>query len=119
MVEKQRAIAQGKNVVCEGRDIGTVVFPYAQVKIFTQADLEVRAQRRTDELSEKKMTTVFAEVMQNLAYRDQYDTNRLHSPLKKADNAIVVDTTNLTIDEEISLVEQLVKEKIQKLACSM
>ena len=110
MVAKQRGIAEGKNVVCEGRDIGTVVFPDAQVKIFMQADLKIRAKRRLKELAEKKITADTQEVINNLKFRDQYDSRRAHSPLKKADNAIVVDTTDLTIEQEIELVSNIVEE---------
>ena len=111
MVAKQRGIAEGKNVVCEGRDIGTVVFSDAQVKIFMQADLKIRAERRLKELAEKKITADTEEVVNNLEFRDQYDSRRAHSPLKKADDAIVVDTTELTIEQEIELVSTIVEER--------
>ena len=111
MVAKQRGIAEGKNVVCEGRDIGTVVFSDAQVKIFMQADLKIRAKRRLKELAEKKITAGTEEVINNLKFRDQYDSRRAHSPLKKADDAIVVDTTDLTIEQEIELVSNIVEER--------
>jgi cytidylate kinase len=113
MVGKQRAVAEGKNVVCEGRDIGTAVFPDAQVKIFMQADLKVRARRRALEMAGQNIEVELDKVYENLAFRDQYDSSRGHSPLKKADDAIVVDTTDLTIGEEISLVERIVREKFE------
>jgi cytidylate kinase len=112
MVAKQREIAEGKNVVCEGRDIGTVVFPDAQVKIFMKADLDVRAQRRIKELAEKKIDTKTEKVVENLRFRDEYDSKRQHSPLKKAEEAIVVDTTDLTIEQEIELVRKTVEERL-------
>lgn len=112
MVEKQREVAKGKKVICEGRDIGTVVFPNAQVKIYIQADLEVRAQRRRKELSGKNIESNFNEVIKNLKFRDKYDSSRQHSPLKKAEDAIVVDTTKLTIEQEISFVEKIVRERL-------
>ncbi len=118
MVEKQREVAKGKKVVCEGRDIGTVVFPNAQVKIYIQADLEVRAQRRRKELSEKNIESNFDEVIENLKFRDKYDSNRQHSPLKKAEDAIVVDTTKLTIEQEISFVEKIVRERMTRHNCA-
>jgi len=93
MVEKQRKIAQGKNIVCEGRDMTTVVFPEAQVKIFMDADLPTRAERRRKELQEKGIKISFEESLNNLKYRDDYDSSREHSPLKKANDAIVIDTT--------------------------
>jgi cytidylate kinase len=113
MVDKQREVAKGRNVVCEGRDIGTVVFPDAQVKIFMQADLKERARRRLDELTEKKVQVTFAEIFENLRFRDDFDSRRSHSPLKKADDAIVIDTTDLSIDQEITLVENIVRERLE------
>lgn len=113
MVQKQRDVAQGKRIVCEGRDIGTVVFPEAQVKIFMQADITVRAERRQKELHEKKMSSDFKTVIENLEFRDQYDSQRIHSPLKKADDAVIVDTTHLTIEQEIDMVEQIVRKKLK------
>lgn len=113
MVQKQRDVAQGKRIVCEGRDIGTVVFPEAQVKIFMQADLEVRAERRQKELREKNIDTDLKKVVGNLKFRDEYDSSREHSPLKKAADAVVVDTTNLAIEQEIDLVEKIVRERLK------
>lgn len=113
MVAQQRAVAEGKRVVCEGRDIGTVVFPDAQVKIFMQADIKVRAQRRQKELGEKNIEVDQAEVVENIKFRDQYDSNREHSPLKKAPDAVVVDTTYLTIEEEIDLVKRIVEDHLK------
>ena len=115
MVAKQREIAEDKNVVCEGRDIGTVVFPDAQVKIFMQADLRTRAKRRLKELTEKKIQAGMDQVIENLEFRDEYDSRRSHSPLKKADDAIVVDTTNLTIEEEIEMVKKIVLERRERI----
>jgi cytidylate kinase len=113
MVAKQRGIAEHKSVVCEGRDIGTVVFPDAQVKIFMQADLKTRTERRLKELAEKKIAADTEEVAENLKFRDQYDSRRAHSPLKKADDAIVVDTTDLTIEQEIELVRKIVEKRFR------
>ncbi len=113
MVRKQQEIAKGKNIVCEGRDMATVVFPEAQVKIFMDADLSTRAERRRKELQEKGIKISFEESLDNLKYRDDYDSSREHSPLKKADDAIVIDTTNLTIEQEIELVEKIVRERLE------
>lgn len=113
MVQRQRKIAEGKKVVCEGRDIGTVVFPDAQVKIFMQANLKVRAQRRQRELREQHVESHFEDVLKNLKFRDEHDSRRTHSPLKKATDAIVVDTSHLTIEEEIAVVEKLVRERLR------
>ncbi len=115
MVARQREIAEDKNVVCEGRDIGTVVFPDAQVKIFMQADLKTRARRRLRELTEKKIDADLDQVVENLEFRDEYDSQRSHSPLKKAPDAILVDTTNLTIEAEVELVRKIVLDCIGKI----
>ncbi len=112
MVEQQRLVAMDKDVVCEGRDIGTVVFPEAQVKIFLVADLETRARRRFKEFCEKGIELSPSDVLENLAFRDEYDSKRSHSPLKKADDAIEIDTTHLTIQEEINLVEKIIRERV-------
>ncbi|UCD05824.1 MAG: (d)CMP kinase [candidate division WOR-3 bacterium] len=112
MVKRQREVAEGKNVVCEGRDIGTVVFPDAQVKIFMVAEVEVRAARRLRELGEKHMNADENEVMENIRFRDKYDSEREHSPLRRANDAIVVDTTNLTIEEEIEQVKAIVEKRL-------
>jgi cytidylate kinase len=112
MVERQRDMASGKKVVCEGRDIGTVVFPDAQVKIFMEADIEERARRRMKELAEKNVEMSLDEVEKNLRFRDDFDSSRTHSPLKKAGGAIVINTTHLTIDQEIDLVENIVRRSM-------
>lgn len=114
MVEKQRVVAENRKVVCEGRDIGTVVFPDAQVKIYMQADLHIRAQRRLKELAGKNININLDKVMGNLKFRDRCDSNRKHSPLKKAEDATVVDTTKLTIEQEIALVEKIVQERMTR-----
>jgi cytidylate kinase len=112
MVTRQREIAENKKVVCEGRDIGTVVFPDAQVKIYMDADIQIRAQRREKELIEKKIKVPLDEVVKNLKFRDTYDSTRKHSPLKKAHDAIVVNTTDLTIEQEIDLVEEIIRKRM-------
>ncbi|MBA7668579.1 Cytidylate kinase [subsurface metagenome] len=115
MVQKQREVAEGKNVICEGRDIGTVVFPDAQVKIYMQADLKIRAQRRQKELDEKNIEEDFNKVVENLKFRDKYDSNRVHSPLKKAEDAIILDTTDITIEQEVDFVEKIVRERLKEI----
>jgi len=112
MVERQREIAKNRNIVCEGRDMATVVFPDAPIKIFMDASIEVRAQRRQKELKESGIDISFEEILSNLGFRDEYDSSREHSPLKKAEDAIVIDTTNLTIEQEIDLAEKIVREKL-------
>lgn len=118
MIDKQREVAEDKDVVCEGRDIGTVVFPEAQVKIFMQADLKERARRRAKELAAKNIEVAFDEVLANLSFRDNFDSSRVHSPLKKAQDAIVIDTTNLTIEQEIEVVEKIVRERMTRHNCA-
>lgn len=115
MVQKQREVAEGKNVICEGRDIGTMVFPDAQVKIYMQADLKIRVQRRQKELDEKNIEADFNKVVENLKFRDKYDSNRVHSPLKKAEDAIILDTTDITIEQEVDFVEKIVREKLKEI----
>lgn len=112
MVAKQREVAEHKRVVCEGRDIGTVVFPDAEVKVFMQADVAVRAARRLKELGDREINANGQEVIENIRFRDKYDSERNHSPLKKADDAIVVDTTDLSIEEEIEIVKEIVEERL-------
>ncbi len=101
MVDAQRGLGQNKNIVMDGRDIGTVVFPEADKKIFLTADVDVRAQRRYKELLEKGLKVSFEEVKKNIVERDFIDENRKESPLKKADDAIVLDNSNMTPDEQL------------------
>jgi cytidylate kinase len=111
MVKRQREIAEDKNIVCEGRDIGTVVFPDAKVKVFMKADLAARARRRQREMREKGIIVKLDEVLANLRFRDRYDSNRDHSPLKQAEDAIVIDTTHLTIEQEIEQVVSIIEKR--------
>jgi cytidylate kinase len=110
LVEQQRRMGQQKGIVMDGRDIGTVVFPEAELKIFMTASLEVRAKRRQLELQEKGTEVHLKEVMENLGNRDRIDSSRDDSPLKKADGAIEIDTSNLTFDEQVNKILVLVKE---------
>lgn len=109
LVIQQRAIATQKGVVMDGRDIGTVVFPNAELKIFLTASAEVRAQRRFDELIEKGTPASYADVLANLQERDFIDSNRDDSPLKQADDAILLDNSNLTRQEQFETAMQMVK----------
>jgi cytidylate kinase len=110
LVEQQRRMGQQKGIVMDGRDIGTVVFPEAELKIFMTASLEVRAKRRQLELQEKGAEVHLKEVMENLGNRDRIDSSRDDSPLKKSDGAIEIDTSNLTFDEQVNKILVLVKE---------
>jgi cytidylate kinase len=95
----------------DGRDIGTVVFPDAELKLFITADPNVRAQRRFDELKAKGNNTTFEEVLANLTKRDYIDSNRDDSPLMKADDAIEIDNSNINQKEQLELILKLVNEK--------
>lgn len=101
MVEYQRKLGEEKGVVMDGRDIGTVVFPKAELKIFLTASPEVRAMRRYKELIEKGMSVELEEVGQNLEKRDHIDSNREDSPLAKADDALVLDNSEMTVEEQM------------------
>lgn len=101
MVEYQRLLGREKGVVMDGRDIGTVVFPDAELKIFLTASGEVRAKRRFKELIEKGMPAELEEVRSNLEKRDQIDSNRADSPLKMADDAILLDNSEMTLEEQM------------------
>jgi CMP/dCMP kinase len=101
MVEQQRRMAREKGVVMDGRDIGTVVFPNAELKLFMTADMLVRAFRRQQELLEKDQMVDLDDVLENLRSRDKIDTSRLESPLRQAEDAIVIDTTFITLDEQV------------------
>jgi len=101
MVEYQRLLGELKGVVMDGRDIGTVVFPHAELKIFLTASLEIRAERRYKELIEKGMKAEFEEVKSNLAKRDHIDSSREDSPLKQADDALLLDNSEMTLEQEM------------------
>lgn len=107
MVEYQRKLGKERGVVMDGRDIGTVVFPDAELKIFLTASVEVRADRRHRELIEKGMPAEFEDVQANLEKRDQIDSNRADSPLKMADDAILLDNSEMTLDEQMEWFRKL------------
>jgi cytidylate kinase len=109
MVDYQRKLGQEKGVVMDGRDIGTVVFPNAEIKIFLTASLEVRAGRRYRELIEKGMAADFSDVQQNLEKRDRIDSNRADSPLMQADDAILLDNSEMTLEEQMLWFNDLYK----------
>jgi len=112
LVKKQQEMGKNKGIVMDGRDIGTVVFPDAELKIFVTARPEVRAQRRLAELTAKGENVSFEEVLKNLEKRDFIDTTRKDSPLRKADDAVVIDNSDLTIEEQNALMLALFKEKM-------
>ena len=100
LVKQQQEMGKAKGIVMDGRDIGTVVFPNAELKIFVTARPEVRAQRRLDELKAKGEIASFDEVLKNIEKRDLIDSTRAESPLKKADDALVLDNSDITIEEQ-------------------
>lgn len=109
LLELQRKIAQGKNVIMEGRDIGTVVFPNADVKIYLDASPEERAKRRVKQNEEKRINTSYEEVLRNIMDRDKRDMTREVAPLKRAEDAIYIDSTNMTIEEVTEEIIKIVK----------
>lgn len=109
-VAQQQAMGKDKGIVMDGRDIGTVVFPDAELKIFMTADMDIRAKRRFQELYEKNPNITYEEVINNIQMRDYIDSNREESPLTQAADAIVLDNTDLDKEEQLNKVLQLVKE---------
>ena len=113
LVAQQQKLGKKGGIVMDGRDIGTTVFPNAELKLFFTADFTVRAQRRQQELLEKKQMVEFDEILQNLRLRDEIDTTRKESPLTKAADAYVIDTTYLAFDEQVEYVIKLALERIK------
>ncbi|GGB25604.1 cytidylate kinase [Puia dinghuensis] len=113
-VAKQQEMGRKKGIVMDGRDIGTVVFPHAELKIFMTADEKVRVQRRYKELYEKNPNITLEEVKQNLEHRDYIDSHRAISPLRQAEDALVLDNSHLTMKQQLEIAEGWVKEAIVK-----
>lgn len=113
LVDMQRELAKKDNVIMDGRDIGTYVLPDADIKIFLTASLDARAKRRYDELIEKGSECNFEDVKKDMAYRDKNDSEREFAPLKQADDAILVDTTDKNLDEAVECIKNIIKEKIR------
>jgi cytidylate kinase len=112
MVAQQQAMGKSKGVVMDGRDIGTVVFPDAELKIFMTADPDIRAKRRLEELQQKGITQDIETVKGNLLHRDELDSNREDSPLRMAEDSIVIDTSNITPQQQV----QVVLDKFREIA---
>jgi CMP/dCMP kinase len=112
LVAQQKRLGRKKGVVMDGRDIGSVVFPDAEMKVFMTADLETRAIRRQQELFEKGDLVDLEDIMKNLSDRDRIDSSRQESPLIKVPGAIEIDTSNLTFEEQVAQIVQLAKEVI-------
>lgn len=111
MVAQQQKMGEAKGIVMDGRDIGTTVFPHAELKIFVTASPEIRAQRRYDELKAKGQESSFDEILENVKQRDYIDQNREVSPLRKADDALLLDNSHLTIAEQKAWLLEQYKER--------
>ncbi len=114
MVAKQQEMGKAKGIVMDGRDIGTVVFPNAELKVFVTASPEVRARRRLEELQAKGEQTTYEEVLANVKKRDYIDSTREESPLRQAPDALVLDNSNMTIPEQ----KQWLRDKFEAAVCS-
>jgi len=112
MVEMQRALAKDHNVILEGRDIGTVVFPEAQYKFYLQATLESRATRRFNEIKKSGQEADFEEIKQDLIWRDMNDSQRVEAPLKKPADAVEIDTTNMSIEGQVNYIFNYIRRRL-------
>ena len=112
LTEMQRKICKGRKIIVDGRDIGTVVLPNAHLKIFLTASFEERVRRRMKELEEKGMNVSREKIEEEIRKRDTQDTEREMAPLRRAEDAIEIDTTNLTIEEVVSRIENMVLKKL-------
>ncbi len=115
LVAKQQALGEGKGIVMDGRDIGTTVFPDAEMKIFVNASAQTRAQRRFKELVNKGIATTYEEVLANVFHRDHIDETRAESPLRRADDAIDLDNSTMTIEEQDNWLLSQFNAALQKL----
>lgn len=113
LLDLQRELARNNNVIMDGRDIGTVVLPEAQVKLFLTAAPEARARRRHLELCQRGQDTPFETVLQDIIRRDEQDTNRAIAPLRQAEDAVLVDTTHLDLEQSLHAIVSAIKEKIK------
>ena len=112
LLEMQRRMARENSVIMDGRDIGTVVLPEAELKIFLTASAEARAERRVKQLEEKGLTRDYEEVLRDIRYRDEQDSHRAAAPLKAAEDAVLVDTTALDRNESFALLCSLIRERL-------
>ena len=114
LLARQRDFRQEPGLVADGRDMGTVVFPDAQVKIFLDASCEVRAKRRVLQLESSGKTADYAAILQEITERDERDRNRSVAPLKPADDAVIIDSSDMTVEEVFNKAMEIVKEKLDK-----
>ena len=112
MVEMQRKLSLNHDVILDGRDIGTVVFPDADFKFFLTASLETRAKRRFEELTQKGINVDLEDIKQDLVWRDMNDSSRKEAPLKKAEDSIEINTSEMTIEEQVNVIIKRIREKI-------
>lgn len=112
LVEQQQELAKGKGYIMDGRDIGTIVLPDAELKIYMVASVKARADRRYKEYIEKDIAADYDEIYRDIEQRDYQDINRKTSPLRQADDAIKLDTSDMTIDEVVTAIRKLIKEKL-------
>ena len=112
LIAIQQEIGKAKNVVMDGRDIGTKVFPDAKLKLFVTASAKIRAKRRYDELVKKGDDVSFEDILENINKRDSYDTNRKINPLIKANDAVLIDNSNLSIDDQNNKIDKIIQSKI-------
>jgi cytidylate kinase len=112
LTERQRAFRVAPGLVCDGRDMGSVIFPDAQLKIFLTASVEARAERRTNQLKQKGISAILADVVKELRIRDERDSTRQVAPLKKLDDAHLLDTTTISANEAVVQVLKLAKDTI-------
>ena len=112
LLEMQRQLARENSVIMDGRDIGTVVLPDAQLKIFLTASAEARADRRVKQLAEKGVQADYAEVLRDIQYRDEQDSSRAAAPLKAAEEAVLLDTTELSFDQSFERLSAIVRERL-------
>ena len=112
LLEMQRKLARENNVIMDGRDIGTVVLPDAELKIFLTASAEARAERRLKELQAKGVEAVFEDVLRDIRYRDEQDSNRAAAPLKPAEDSVLVDTTEIDFEQSAALLSRIIRERL-------
>ena len=114
LIELQRDLGKNKGIVMDGRDIGTIVFPNADIKIFMTASIKIRAERRYKELIEKGQKVKFSDIEENIRNRDYLDETRDISPLKKADDAIILNNSHMTIDKQMKWFEEIIARKLSE-----